>query len=479
MGFVRIFLTALTLAAATVTTVLSLTVLPYYNDKSGQLEPLVIYTGILWALFALAVVLLRKVPARAAVTLVIVGAVALGGAAMAGPPNTSTDSARYAWDGIVQNAGISPYDYAPADPAVRHLRTEWLFPTPSVDASGEQYCAGDRVMQFHELDTKAFACTTINRVKVPTIYPPTSEIFFAAERLIVGSGATFWPMQLFGLLMSLGITALLLVALRRRGLNPRWAALWAWSPLAATEGVTNSHIDILGALLLLVASLLVSTGRRGWGGVALGAAIAAKLMPVIGAPALLGRKPWKIILVSIATFGVLYVPYVIASGIGVLGFLPGYLGEEGYETGSRFILLSWFLPGISSTIVAALLIIAIGVITWVRSTPSNPWLGQVMMIGSILLIVSPRYSWYALLLVPMIAMSGRWEWLAVPFALTVRLLVGSIPLGRAVMLAAILLIVVVTIQRLNTDERTALKEQVRHPIRAFKTRRRLSTPGGF
>src|SRR5688500_12715799 len=109
-----------------VLTALSLVLLPYYDDKSGTLLPLPLVTGALWLLFGVAVLALRRVPTRAAIVLVLVGSVAIGGAAMAGPPNTSTDSARYAWDGIVQSAGISPYDHAPADPALSDLRPEWL-----------------------------------------------------------------------------------------------------------------------------------------------------------------------------------------------------------------------------------------------------------------------------------------------------------------------------------------------------------------
>ena len=79
--------------------------------------------------------------------------------------------------------------------------------------------------------------------------------------------------------------------------------------------------------------------------------------------------------------------------------------------------------------------------------------------------VTPRYPWYALLLVPMIAMSGRWEWLAVPLALTARLLLPTVDVARWSMFAAILIVVVVTVYRLRPQwftgigarsERTAL-----------------------
>lgn len=438
----RIVVTSVLLALSAVATALSVAVLPFYGYEKGRVEPLVWATLGLWVLFALSLVSLRRVSTKSSVVLVLVGSLAIGGAAMFGPPNTSTDSARYAWDGIVQNAGISPYSYVPSDPALRELRTDWLFPAP---VDGE--CVGERIMSVDEPGTGDLVCTAINRATVPTIYPPTSEIVFAGVRLLTGPAPEYWPMQLLGLLTSLGVTVLLLGSLRKAGKDPRWAAIWGWCPLVATEGVTNSHIDIVSALLLLVATLLVASGRRWAGGVALGASIATKLIPVIGAPALLGRRPGTVIVASVVTFFALYLPYVIANGPEVLGYLPGYLTEEGYESGTRFIMLSLVAPGSASLVLAALLVAATGAIVWWRTDPADPWIGQLVMIGVTLLVVTPRYPWYALLLIPMIAMTGRWEWLAVPLALTERLLIPSVDLARLTVTVAIVFIVVMSIRR--------------------------------
>ena len=338
-------MTAVLVAAAAVTTALSVTVLPYYDDRAydgslATVQPLVWCTVILWALFAVSMLSLRAVRQRAAIVLVVAGTVAIGVAALLGPPNTSTDSARYAWDGIVQNAGISPYEYAPADPALEHLRTDWLFPPPVMADDGELECTGARIMTTKVLGTDELLCTAINRPKVTTIYPPASEIVYAAVRAIVGPAPQYWPMQLLGLLISIGTTVLLLRALLARGRDPRWAALWGWCPLVATEGITNSHIDMVATLLLLVATLLVASRRPILGGIALGVSISTKLIPVIGSFALLRRNPVKVIVSAVAVFVLLYVPYVLVSGIDVLGYLPGYLSEEGYVSGSRFILVS-------------------------------------------------------------------------------------------------------------------------------------------
>jgi alpha-1,2-mannosyltransferase len=438
----RIVFTTVLLALSAAGTALSVAALPFYDYKSGPIEPLVFATGGLWVLFALSVVSLRKVSTRVSIVLVLVGSLAIGLAAMAGPPNTSTDSARYAWDGIVQNSGESPYSYVPADEALAPLRTDWLFPAP---VDGE--CVGERIMTTEEVGSGELLCTAINRPTVPTIYPPASEIVFAGVRLLTGPAPEYWPMQLLGLLTSLGVTVIVLRTLVRSGKDPRWAALWGWSPLVATEGITNSHIDIVSALLLVAATVFVASGRRWLGGIALGVSIATKLIPVIGAPALLGRHPARIVVASVATFALLYVPYVIANGPEVLGYLPGYLSEEGYESGTRFIMLSLVAPGSASLVLAALLVAATALLVWWKTDPANPWVGQLVMIGVTLLVVTPRYPWYALLLVPMIAMTGRWEWLAVPLALTERLLIPSVDLARLTVTAAIVVIVVMSVRR--------------------------------
>jgi hypothetical protein len=439
-------------------TAYSVTALGYFDRAHPT--ALITCTVGLWVLFTLAILSLRRVPTRPAVALVLIGSALIGGAAMAGPPNTSTDSARYAWDGIVQNAGISPYRYVPVDDALGSLRPDWLFPTPLQNADGTDRCTDPRADPTFSTPSHQPLCSALNRPKVPTIYPAAAELFFAGVRSVTGPSAEYWPLQLTGLLMSLAITAMLIVALRRRNLDPRWAALWGWSPFVATEAITNSHIDILGTLLVLVATLLVSRGLRFRGGIALGAAIAVKLVPVIAAPALLRRQPWKVIAAAIITFAVLYIPYLITTGIAVLGYLPGYLSEEGYNDGSRFIMLSLFVPASASLPVAAVLLLVIAVLVWWKTNPDAPWLGQLVMIGSTLLIASPRYPWYALLLVPFIALSGRWEWFAVPLALTTRMLIPHQDVYQVAIAIAIVVIVALALYRTGSEGRARL----RHPL---------------
>jgi len=393
--------------------------------------------------FAGAVLALRFVPAKWMTWLVVGGGLVVGLAAIAGPPNTSTDSARYAWDGIVQHAGISPYAHTPQSTALSGLRPDWLFPDKidgTCDPLQPRYRGLGDGAQGH--------CTAINRPDVTTIYPPMAQLWFALVRAFVPATAQYMPFQVAGLIVSLGVTLGLVAVLRRLGRPTWWAALWAWSPLVALEAITNSHVDLLGAALATAGAVLVAFGRPIWGGIALGAATATKLIPAIVYPPLLGRwRNWWAIPVGIAVFGLLYVPYVLTTGLDVLGYLPGYLSEEGYEDGSRFALVSLVFQGDAATIVVGLLVLAAAFAAWRLSDPSRPWSGEVLMIGVTFLAVSPRYPWYALLLIPFVVLSGRWEWLSIGLAIALRGVWPSVDAYRWWLAAAVLVIVVVTLVR--------------------------------
>ena len=103
----------------------------------------IIATCLSWLALIAAVGLLRHVPRRRVGAVIIAGTVLLGLVAVSAPPRTSNDSARYAWDGIVQKAGISPYSYVPIDETLSSLRPGWLFAPGSAGPDGKPVCAPD------------------------------------------------------------------------------------------------------------------------------------------------------------------------------------------------------------------------------------------------------------------------------------------------------------------------------------------------
>ncbi|MFI8292229.1 glycosyltransferase 87 family protein [Streptomyces sp. NPDC085614] len=372
-----------------------------------------------WLLFATAVVCLRRVPARAVVPLVLAGAVAVTASGLVAAPRTSTDSYRYAWDGRVQAAGVSPYDHTPSDPALAGLRDPWLFPGATVCAREDPDLA----------PVAGGGCTRINRPAVHTVYPPVAEGWFLLVHTLSPAASRHKALQTGGALLSLAVTGLLIVVLRRRG--PTWrAALWAWCPAVPVEGVDNAHVDVL-AVLFAVAALAVVAQRRVAGGVLLGFAVAAKLLPALLVPgALTGvRKPRTALAVlapAAATVVALYLPYVLLSEGSVLGYLGGYAREEGYDdasAGGRYALLRLVLPDAWALVASAAALAALALAIWWRGDPGRPWSGALVTLGVAFLLLTPGYSWYALLLVALVALDGRWEWLAVALAGAVAYLV--------------------------------------------------------
>ncbi|WP_371494377.1 hypothetical protein OG871_04625 [Kitasatospora sp. NBC_00374] len=368
-------------------------------------------------LFGLAVALLRRVPPRRAAALVLAGSIAVAATGLLAPPRTSDDAYRYVWDGRVQAAGISPYRYAPDDPALAGLRGRApdLFP-PAGPCSG-----------WDERRTAAGQCSRLNRPAVPTIYPPVAEAWFLG---LHGLGGGVRAVQLGGALLAVATTGLLLT--RRR---PVRAALWGWCPGVALWAVNDAHVDTLGALLL-VAALLAAV--RGWvaaGGVLFGAAIAVKLVPAVALPGalsgVLARRPRPrdllLPVLALATVALAYLPYLALSGAGVLGYLPGYLREEGYDRAdvARFGLVRLLVPSVLTPWAAALVLLVVVFHVLRRGDPARPWGGALLVTGTALLLAAPNYPWYGLLVVALVGLDGRWEWLAVPAAGAVLYLVGG------------------------------------------------------
>ncbi|MGW2270180.1 glycosyltransferase 87 family protein [Streptomyces yangpuensis] len=413
----RAALATTALALAALTAVLALTVLHggYFSDPVGLFGWYVVG----WALFTVALLALRRVPPRRAAWLIVAGAVAVTVTGLLGPPRTSTDSYRYAWDGRVQSAGVSPYDHAPQDPALVRLRDPWLFPAGAA-------CQGPDLARVPPGDG-VLHCTRINRPAVHTIYPPVAEAYFLAVDRLSPVGARHKPLQTGAALISLGVTGVLLVILRRRGEDLRKAAYWAWCPAVPLEAVNNAHVDVLGVLLAVAGLGLVASRalpRRAAGGVLIGAAIATKLMPAVVLPGALSGvrrvRDAAAVLLPAAAFTLLsYVPYVLLSDGSVFGYLGGYVDEEDYDdpsSGSRYSLLRLVLPGTWAFPVLLVIIAAVSLYVMWRGNPRHPWSGALLVTGWSFLLLTPGYPWYALLLIALVALDGRWEWLGIALA---------------------------------------------------------------
>ena len=227
------------------------------------------------------------------------------------PEPLSTDIYRYIWDGRVQAAGINPYRYVPADPALGFLRDEAIYPH-------------------------------INRADfAPTIYPPTAQLLFAAVTRLSQSVAA---MKIAMLALEAVAIASIVLLLRHRGLPLTRVLFYAWHPLPVLEFAGSGHVDAAAIAFMLLACLTAQMRRPGLTGLALALATLVKFFPLAIAPALYRRWDWRAPAVGLAVVTLLYALYS-SVGLGVLGYLSGYTHEEELATGEGFFLLSALARG--------------------------------------------------------------------------------------------------------------------------------------
>jgi hypothetical protein len=360
-----------------------------------------------WAVaWGVGVVCALRLPRRVAVPAVFAVAVALRLAALAGQPILSDDLYRYAWDGRVQTSGTDPYRYTPSSVHLADLREDWLWP----DAEG---CARLQREQ---------GCTRINRPTVHTVYPPVAEAWFTAVSRVAGIHARHKAWQMAGFLTDVGLVALLPAVLRAFRRDERWTALYALSPVPVIEVVNNGHVDGLAALLVVAGLLAFARRRPALAGALVGGAALVKLYPaVLGlafVAALWGRRRAAVVRfagAAAALVAVAYLPHVAAVGLRVLGYLPGYLREERYGEGGRYLLAG--LSGLPAGLTAALAgcgVAAVAGWVWVRRPP--PAFGCTALLGALLLAVTPVQPWYAVTLLVVATVAAAPAWAAVAVA---------------------------------------------------------------
>lgn len=378
---------------------------------------------LLW--LAAAVLLARVVAGlRHAVAATLLVALAVQGVGLLYGPQQSDDLYRYVWDARVQAAGVDPYRYPPQDPALAGLRT------PDLWAAGEA-CTTLREARPAAARTDPFAgfkgdpCTSINRPEVRTIYPPAAQLAFRAAALVTpGSWPVELQVQVPAALASLLLTLLLVLALRRTGQPPASALAYAAGPLAGLEAAMDGHVDVLAALLGLGALLLLSrsaSARRATAvGVLLTLAVLTKLYPAALGAVLLGTwraQPRRLLLAAgagLLAAALLYAPHVAAVGLDVIGYLPGYLRENGYDSGTRYLLLGLVVPDRLTPAVAALGLLVVVALTVARRPADGPvqaCRAGAACFGAALLVLTPGDAWYCTLLVALALVGGVWRWL--------------------------------------------------------------------
>ena len=367
--------------------------------------------ALAWIAFLAAAFLLRSVPRRGAVALILLGGIAIQIAAVSAPPRQSDDLYRYIWDGRVQAAGIDPYAYVPTARQLTGLRDEFLW------HHGADHCLSAAYVGSHAAADLVAGCTLINRPAVPTIYPPVAEAYFYGVHYLPGGNSSTTTIQAATAGFAVLTTVVLMFGLGRLRRDVRMAALWAWCPTVALEAGNSAHVDVVAVAITAAALMLLASAARRplrtvLGAVLLGLAIATKVTPALTVPAVLRRRWMTVCACAGSAFVVVYLPHVLAVGSKVIVFLPGYLQQEGYVSGRRFGIIGLVLGGKLAIVMAVLILAVVAFAVLQFTDPDRPWQGALVMTAAALAVTTPRYQWYALLLVMLVALDGRPEWLA-------------------------------------------------------------------
>jgi hypothetical protein len=341
------------------------------------------------AIYAAAVWLLERDEAlldgasRRRVVLLILGVALLARALIVTAPPVSTDIYRYVWDGRVQAAGINPYRYRPADPQVAFLRDAQIYPL-------------------------------INRAATAvTIYPPAAQLLF---RAVTAIAPTVTAMKLAMVACEAILVATVLAMLRRRGLPQSRIVLYAWHPLPLFEFAGSGHIDAAALCLMMLACLAAQRQRPVQTGALLGAAALVKFFPVAILPALYRRWDWRLPLAAAVVAAALYLPF-IAVGWQVLGFLPGYLRQEGLASGDGFFLVELLHAGFPAPAWAGVAYVAAGMAVLgaaalrvvFRPQPAPSMSSALWLLAGVTLFISPHLAWYFTWVIPFLCFRIWWS----------------------------------------------------------------------
>jgi alpha-1,6-mannosyltransferase len=281
------------------------------------------------------------------------------------PSGPDDDIHRYVWDGRVQRLGYNPYVVVPSDPAVSGL---------------------------HTTETR-----NLNNPALPSPYPAGAQLFFRAVTAIHES--TF-ALKVAFVICDFAVVFVLFDVLGREQRGAHLVLVYAWNPLLAIEVAGSGHIDIVGALLLLMSLAALGRRWRAMAAVALGLSVAVKLLPIVLLPLYWKRVRMRDAGLAAVVVGLLYAPFLgtfLNSGRIPIGSLVTYVQTFRFND-PVFAALERVLPQI-----AAGLPVVVGFVTaaWLRRTsPERSPDAFAWPMAASLLCAPTVYPWYLLWLLP-------------------------------------------------------------------------------
>jgi hypothetical protein len=122
------------------------------------------------------------------------------------------------------------------------------------------------------------------------------------------------------------IIAVLFYWLRSGRRSTWWVLAYAWNPLVALEGAGNGHVDLLGALCLVLTAASLARGRRTIASIAFAFGVGVKFLPATLVPLLWRRIRLRDAALGGTALAALYIPFLGQDSLP-LGSLGDYLAH--------------------------------------------------------------------------------------------------------------------------------------------------------
>jgi len=280
------------------------------------------------------------------------------------PPGADDDIHRYVWDGRLQRLGYNPYLVVPSDPAVKGL---------------------------HTAETR-----DLNNPDLPSPYPPGAQLFF---RAVTAFQESTFALKVAFVVCDFAIVFLLLDILRRNQQGPHLVLAYAWNPLLAIEVAGSGHIDIVGALLLVVSAAALARRWRATAAVGLGLAVAVKFLPIVLLPLYWKRIRIRDAALAAVVVGLLYLPFLHHGRIPI-GSLGRYVQTFRFN-GPVFAALAHVAP--PQLLAGLAVLVGSATATWLRvRNVDAEWSPDAFAwpMAACLLCAPVVFPWYLLWLLP-------------------------------------------------------------------------------
>jgi hypothetical protein len=234
----------------------------------------------------------------------------------------------------------------------------------------------------------------MNHPDFPTPYPAAAELFFRAVTMVDESARA---MKSAAFLCDAALVTVLLWWLSASNRSQWWVLAYAWNPLVALEGAGNGHIDLLGALGLVLTAALLARGRRTVAVIAFALAVGVKFLPVILVPLFWRRIRLRDAALGLGILAALCIPF-LGHGRLPLGSLGGYLARWRVNA-PVYSALEWVFP--TKGLVGVPVAVGFAVAVWARwhLDPDSPeaWAWPV---ATTLVFAPAIFPWYLVWVTP-------------------------------------------------------------------------------